>query len=73
MILVTFYGFLSHFRGDLMNPKAGILKRTVVACFAAVILLGQVCFAKYSGGSGTSGDPFEKDFDIIVKLKGSAA
>jgi hypothetical protein len=41
-----------------MNPKAGILKRTVVACFAAVILLGQVCFAKYSGGAGTAEDPY---------------
>jgi hypothetical protein len=41
-----------------MNLKSGILKRAVVACFAAVILLGQVCFAKYSGGAGTAEDPY---------------
>jgi hypothetical protein len=42
----------------------------VILVIIAVSISAQ---AKYSDDSGTAGDPFEKDFDIIVKLKGLVA
>ncbi|MGA2679453.1 MAG: GLUG motif-containing protein [Sedimentisphaerales bacterium] len=41
-----------------MSQRAGIRNRTFVTLFVSVILLGQICFAKYSGGSGTATNPY---------------
>lgn len=41
-----------------MNSGIKISKRHVIVFVAAIALFGQVCFAKYSGGAGTSGDPY---------------
>jgi hypothetical protein len=43
-----------------MKQRAGILKSNrAIILFISVILFAQVCLAKYSGGSGTSGDPYQ--------------
>jgi hypothetical protein len=59
MILVVYSEFKVKLRGDLMKQRAGILKRTAIISFTAMVLFGQVCLAKYSGGAGTSGDPYK--------------
>ena len=42
-----------------MNSETRISKRQIIVFVAAMVLFGQVCLAKYSGGSGTSGDPYK--------------
>jgi hypothetical protein len=42
-----------------MNSGTRISKRQVIVFVAAMVLFGQVCFAKYSGGSGTAGTPYK--------------
>ena len=42
-----------------MNSGIRISNRQVIVFVAAIVLFGQVCLAKYSGGSGTSGTPYK--------------
>jgi|GEM_PF-825464 len=42
-----------------MNSGIRISNRQVIVFVAAIVLFGQVCLAKYSGGAGTSGAPYK--------------
>ena len=42
-----------------MNSGIRISNRQIIVFVAAMVLFGQVCLAKYSGGAGTSGAPYK--------------